>query len=62
MTPTSPDLEAYALAASALIGLPLDPQHLPGVVQNLRVAARNAAAPAAPPLGPTDEAAPVFAP
>jgi hypothetical protein len=61
-TPTTPgfDAEAYAKAAAALIGLPLDPAHLPGVVMNLQVAARMAALVESMPLGPADEPAPVF--
>ncbi len=59
-TPPEPDLETYAKQAAALIGLPLDPRHLPGVVQNLRVAARAAALVQSVPLAPTDEPAPVF--
>jgi hypothetical protein len=60
---TAPDpFEAYARAAAAVIGLPLDARHLPGVVQNLRIAARMAAVVEAVPLGPADEAAPVFSP
>jgi hypothetical protein len=59
-TPPEPDLETYARQAAALIGLPLDARHLPGVVQNLRVAARAAAVVQSVPLTPTDEPAPVF--
>lgn len=54
------DAEAYAKAVTAAIGLPLDPRHLPGVVANLRLAARMAVLVEALPLGPADEAAPVF--
>lgn len=60
---TAPDpFEAHACAAAAVIGLLLDARHLPGVVQNLRIAARMAAVVEAVPLGPADEAAPVFSP
>jgi hypothetical protein len=59
-TPPEPDLEPYARQAAALIGLPIDARHLPGVVQNLRVAARAAAVLQSVPLTPTDEPAPVF--
>jgi hypothetical protein len=59
-TPPEPDLETYAKQAAVLIGLPLDPRHLPGVVQNLRVAARAAALVQSVPLALTDEPAPVF--
>lgn len=58
--PGSFDAEAYARAAAALVGLPLDPRHLPGVAANLRIAARMAAMVEAMPLGPADEPAPVF--
>jgi len=54
------DAEAYARAAAAAIGLPLDPRHLPGVAANLRIAARMAALVEEAPLGPADEPAPVF--
>ncbi|WP_372619166.1 DUF4089 domain-containing protein [Falsiroseomonas sp.] len=54
------DAEAYARAAAALVGLPLDARHLPGVAANLRIAARMAAALEGMPLGPADEPAPVF--
>ena len=54
------DAEAYARQAAALLGLPLDPRHLPGVAANLRLAARMAAVVEAMPLTPADEPAPVF--
>ena len=54
------DAEAYARGAAALVGLPLDPRHLPGVATNLRLAARMAAAVEGLPLTPVDEPAPVF--
>jgi hypothetical protein len=54
------DAEAHARAAAALVGLPLDPAHLPGVVANLHVAARMAALVEAVPLTVADEPAPVF--
>jgi hypothetical protein len=54
------DAEAYAKAAAAAAGLPLDPRHLPGVAFNLRLAARMAAIVEGMPLTPADEAAPVF--
>ncbi len=54
------DAEAHARATAAAIGLPVDPRHLPGVVQNLRLASRMAAMVEAMPLTPADEAAPVF--
>jgi hypothetical protein len=54
------DAEAHARATAAAIGLALDPAHLPGVVMNLRLAARMAAMIEAMPLTPADEPAPVF--
>jgi hypothetical protein len=54
------DAEAYAKAAAAAVGLPLDPRHLPGVVANLKLAARMAAMVEGMTVAPTDEAAPVF--
>ena len=54
------DPEAYARAAAAALGLPLDPRHLPGIAMNLALAARMAAVVEDMPLGPEDEAAPVF--
>jgi hypothetical protein len=42
------------------VGLPLDPAHLPGVAMNLALAARMAALVEKAPLGPAEEAAPVF--
>jgi hypothetical protein len=54
------DAEAYAKAAAAAVGLPLDPRHLPGVAFNLKLAARMAAVVEGMTLGPADEAAPVY--
>ncbi|WP_207538447.1 DUF4089 domain-containing protein [Sabulicella rubraurantiaca] len=54
------DAEAYAKAAAAAAGLPLDPRHLPGVALNLRLAARMAEIVEAMPITPADEAAPVY--
>jgi hypothetical protein len=54
------DAEAYAKAAAAAVGLPLDPRHLPGVVANLKLAARMAALVEGMDIAVTDEAAPVF--
>lgn len=54
------DADAYAKAAAAAVGLPLDPRHLPGVTANLRLAARMAALVEGLALGTADEAAPVF--
>jgi hypothetical protein len=54
------DPAAQARAVAAAIGLPLQPEHLPGVAANLALAARLAAMLEAAPLGPAEEAAPVF--
>ena len=54
------DAEAYAKAAAAAVGLPLDPRHLPGVAFNLKLAARMAGLVEGMKLTPADEAAPVF--
>ena len=54
------DLTAYTQQAAALIKLPIAPEHLPGVIANLTLAARMAAITEAMPLTPTDEAAPIF--
>jgi len=62
MTPPPFDAEAHARAVAATIGLPLQPEHLPGVVQNLQVAERMARLIETLPLTPADEPAPVFIP
>lgn len=54
------DAEGYARGTAALVGLALDPRHLPGITANLRLAARMAAAVEGLPLTPADEPAPVF--
>jgi len=54
------DAEAYAKQAAAAVGLPINPRHLPGIAMNLKIAARMAAIVEAMPIGPADEAAPVF--
>ena len=56
------DCEAYVDAAAALIELPIDPEHRPGVVLNLERIAQMAALVMEFPLGDTDEPAPVFRP
>ena len=58
--PSSFDAGAYASAAAALLGMPLDPRHLPGVAANLSLAASMAAVVECLPLTPADEPAPVF--
>ena len=56
------DANAYVDAAAALIGLPLDPAHRPGVVLNLERIAQMAALLAEFPLPDAAEPAPVFRP
>ena len=56
------DADAYARATAAALGLAIDPAHMPGVVMNLRLAARMAAMVESMPLTPADEPAPVFVP
>lgn len=58
--PPDSDAEAHARMMAALLGLKLDPAHLPGVAMNLRLAARMAAMVGAVALAPADEPAPVF--
>lgn len=58
--PPAFDAAAYVVQAAALLRLPLDAAHLPGVAANLMVAARMAAIVEAVPLGAADEPAPVF--
>ncbi|MBR0657260.1 DUF4089 domain-containing protein [Plastoroseomonas arctica] len=60
MSPPEFDAEAYARETARLIRLPIDAAHLPGVVQNLRLAARMAAMIEARALPRDVEAAPVF--
>jgi hypothetical protein len=54
--------EAYVDAAAAALGLPLDPDHRPGVVSHFMLAAAMADLVAAQGLRLDDEAAPVFVP
>ena len=56
------DVDAYVDAAAALVGLPIDPAHRPGIVLNLRRIADLAALVMEFPLPDDIEAAPVFAP
>jgi hypothetical protein len=56
------DADAYADAASAAIGLVIDPAFRPGVVQNLELLHRMAAAVMDFPLPEDTEPAPVFRP
>lgn len=54
------DPEAYARQAAAAIGLPLQADHLAGVLMNLALAKRMAALVESVELTPQDEPAPVF--
>ncbi len=54
------DAETYVDAAAALIGLPLDPVHRPGVILNMQRIAEMAALLMAVPLPDETEPAPVF--
>jgi hypothetical protein len=56
------DVAAYVDAAAALIGLPLDPAHRPGVILNVERIAEMAAFVMAFPLPDDIEPAPVFLP
>ena len=56
------DADAYVDAAAALIGLPIDPAHRPGVVLNLERIAQMAALVMDFPLPDETEPAPVFRP
>jgi hypothetical protein len=57
---TEDEAAAYLHQAAAAIALPIDPAHAPGVVANLRLAARMAALVEARPLDVAQEPAPVF--
>jgi hypothetical protein len=56
------DIETYVDAAAALIELPLDPAHRPGVILNMQRIAEMAALVMAFPLPDDTEPAPVFRP
>jgi hypothetical protein len=56
------DVEAYVDAAAAMIGLPLDPAHRPGVILNVQRIAEMAGLVMAFPLPDATEPAPVFLP
>ena len=60
MTDRPVDAETYVDAAAALIGLPLDPAHRPGVILNIERIAQMAALIMAFPLPEETEPAPVF--
>jgi hypothetical protein len=52
----------YAEAASAMVGIAIDPAHRPGVVQNLELLHRMAQQVMSFPLPEETEPAPVFTP
>jgi Protein of unknown function (DUF4089) len=56
------DAESYVDIAAALIGLPLDPAHRPGVILNVQRIAEMAELVMAFPLPEETEPAPVFRP
>ena len=56
------DADAYVDAAAALIGLPIDPAHRPGVVLNLERIAQMAALVMDFPLPDEIEPAPIYQP
>ncbi len=55
-------IEAYVDAAAAALQLPLAPEHRPGVLHYLALAAAMADEVMGLPLGPHDEPAPAFVP
>lgn len=59
---TEEQAEAFVNAAAAALDLPVDPAHRPGVIANLRLAARMAALVEAKALTVHQEPAPVFRP
>ncbi|NYZ11344.1 DUF4089 domain-containing protein [Azospirillum sp. RWY-5-1] len=56
------DIPAYVDQAAAVIGLPIDPAHRPGVIMNFERVAGMAALVLDLPLSDTDEVAPVYVP
>ena len=60
--PPAFDAEVYVDQASRLVGLPIAPEHRPGVVRNIALIARMASLVTSFPLPPTEEPAPVFVP
>ncbi len=56
------DIPAYVDQAAAVIGLPIDPAHRPGVIMNFERVAGMAALVLGLPLSDTDEVAPVYVP
>lgn len=59
---TAEQIAAAVDAQAAVLGLPLDPAHRPGVLQYYALAASMAELVEGLPLGITDEPAPVFTP
>lgn len=59
---TEDQAEALMNAAAAALALPVDPAHRPGVIANLRLAARMAALVEGKALTVHQEPAPVFRP
>lgn len=57
-----PQIEAMVDASSALLDLPLDPSHRPGVLRYYALAAQMAQVVLAVPLGPADETGALFRP
>ena len=59
---TEDEIGAYVDATARALGLPLAPEHRPGVVRYFGLAAAFAAQLEAVPLARDDDAAPVFSP
>ncbi len=59
---SSTELEAYVDATAALLGLPLAPEHRPGVLRYFGLVGEMAALVNGLPLTPADEPAPAFVP
>ncbi len=59
---SSTELEAYVDATAALLGLPLAPEHRPGVLRYFGLVSEMAALVNGLPLTPADEPAPAFVP
>ena len=61
-TPDAARIEAYVDAAAAVLGLPLAPEHRPGVLRYFALAAEMAALVDGLPLAVQDEPAAAFVP
>jgi len=61
-THPAPQIEAAVDAAAALLGLPLEPAHRPGVLTYFALAAQMAKVVLAVPLSPHDETGALFRP